>query len=69
MPFIHDIYEFKKSFRNIEKITLKCACLNNGIFQNYCHIYILINYLPGCHDGDTATFCMCYGNKSVCFVH
>ena len=50
MYFISDIYEFKKSFRNIEKLTLKCGhlknavkfnqtCLNNGIFPNYCHIY------------------------------
>ena len=51
MSFIHDIYEFRKSFRHIEKLTLRCVhlknaiefnetCLNNGIFPNYCHIYI-----------------------------
>ena len=51
MSVIHDIYEFKKLFRNIDKLTLKCVhmknavefnqtCLNNGIFPNCCHIYI-----------------------------
>ena len=50
MSFIDDIYEFRKSFRHIEKLTLRCVhlknaiefndtCLNNGIFPNYCHIY------------------------------
>ena len=53
MSFIHDIYEFQKSFRHIEKLTLRCVhlknaiefnetCLNNGIFPNYCHIFIYI---------------------------
>ena len=48
MSFINDIYEFKKSFRHIEKLTLRCVllknavefnetCLNNGIFPKYCH--------------------------------
>ena len=51
MSFIHDIYECRKSFRHIEKLTLRCVhlknavefnetCLNNGIFPKYCHIYI-----------------------------
>ena len=51
MSFIHDIYELRKSFRYIEKITLRCVhlknaiefnetCLNNGIFPNYCQIII-----------------------------
>ena len=53
MSFIHDIYDFKKSFRHIKKLTLRCVrlkngvefnetCLNNEIFSNYCHIYIYI---------------------------
>ena len=44
MSFIHDIYEFKKSFRNIEKFAVEFnqTCLNNGIVPNYCYIYIYI---------------------------
>ena len=52
ISFIH-IYEFRKSFRHNEKLTLRCVhlkhgvefnetCLNNGIFPKYCHIYICI---------------------------
>ena len=55
MSFIHDIYEFRKSFCHIVKLTLRCVhlknavefnetCLNNGIFPKYCHIYIYIYY-------------------------
>ena len=50
MSFIYDIDEFRKSFRHIEKLTLRCVhlknavefnetCLNNEIFSKYCHIY------------------------------
>ena len=53
MSFFQQVYEFKKLFRDIEKLTIKCVhlkcgieynqtCLNNGIFLKYCHIYIHI---------------------------
>ena len=58
MSFIHDIYEFKKYFRHIKKLTLRCVhlknavefnetCLNNGNFPKYCHIYIYIRNSSG----------------------
>ena len=34
MPFIHDIYEFNKSFRNFEKFVLKCVHLKNAVEFN-----------------------------------
>ena len=52
MKFFQQVYEFRKLFGDIEKLTTKCVhlkcgieynqtCLNNGIFPKYCHIYIL----------------------------
>ena len=77
MSFIHDIYEFTKSFRHIEKLTLRCVhlknavefnetCLNNGIFSNYFHIYIYIKHvLKHCF------FSNKHGNrlKSILVIH
>ena len=37
MSFIHDIYEFKKSFRYIEKLTLRRVHLKSGL--EYVYIY------------------------------
>ena len=37
MSFIRDIYEFTKSFRNLEKFALKCVHLKNAV---ECNIYI-----------------------------
>ena len=40
MSFIHDIYEFKKSFRNFEKFALKFIHLKNAVELNiYIYIY------------------------------
>ena len=44
MSFIHDIYEFRKSFRHIEKFTLRCVHLKNAveyIFILYIDLYIV----------------------------
>ena len=38
MSVIHDIYEFRKSFRHIEKLTLRCVHLKNAI--EYIYIYL-----------------------------
>ena len=50
MSFFQQVYEFRKLFRDIEKITIKCVhlkcgieynqTLNNGIFPKYCNMYI-----------------------------
>ena len=43
------MYEYKKVFRDIEKLSKKCihlkcdidfneSCFNNGVFPKYCHI-------------------------------
>ena len=37
MSFIHDIYEFRKSFRHIENLTLRCVHLKDAI--EYIYIY------------------------------
>ena len=42
MSFIRGIYEFKKSFRNIERLTLKCFHLKNAVAFNYIYIYKII---------------------------
>ena len=39
MSFIHDIYEFRKSFRHIEKLTLSCVHLKNAVEYIYIYIY------------------------------
>ena len=44
MSYINDIYEFEKSFRNIEKLTLKCVHLKNA--GEYIYIYIPL-FCPG----------------------
>ena len=31
MTFIHDIYEFRKSFRHIEQLTFRCVHLKNAV--------------------------------------
>ena len=37
MSFIQDIYEFRKSFRHIEKLTLRCVHLKNAVeFNETC---------------------------------
>ena len=58
MSFIHDIYEFKKSFRPIKKSTLKCVhlknakeyklCIINKIFHTVTRGYLNTGFI--CHD-------------------
>ena len=44
MSFIHDIYEFKKSFHNIEKLTLKFVHLKNDVELIYLCILLVGPY-------------------------
>ena len=44
VSFIHDIYEFNKSFRNIEKLTLKWVHLKNAVEYIYIYIWIISTY-------------------------
>ena len=39
MAFINEIYQFKKIFRNIEKVIKKCVHLNSAIEYIYIYIY------------------------------
>ena len=51
MSFIHDIYEFRKSFRHIEKLTLRTFILATSCPFEKCRrikIFVWVNFHTGC---------------------